>query len=79
MDAIVNGFQGLISGFQLVWNIISNIFGAIGQAFIYINQVETLLIGLIGQMPPYISGFMLATLLISIIYIIIGRVGGHSE
>ena len=79
MSGIINGFQAILSGIQTAWTIITNLFGAIGKAFIYIGNIESTLIGTIGLLPSWISGYMLATLLISILYIIIGRVGGRSS
>ena len=79
MRAIIGGFETLLNNIQSAWQIVINLFSAIGKAFIYIQRVETTLIGIIGTIPSWLSGFMLATLMISIIYIIIGRVGGKSS
>lgn len=49
------------------------------HSFMYIEKISQVLVGYIGQMPPWISGFMMATLCISIIYFFIGRTGGTSE
>lgn len=45
---------------------------------VYIEKITLLLFGYIGQIPPWISGFMMITLVVSFLYIIIGRVGGKN-
>lgn len=78
MQAIINGFEQLIGNIRAIFTIISNLFSMIGHTMVYIEKITLLLFGYIGQIPPWISGFMMITLVVSFLYIIIGRVGGKN-
>ena len=79
MKAIVSGFTWLIDTIKMLVGILMSLIMSLVYAFQYIRTLINRLIVLIGQMPPWISGFMMATLVISVVYIIIGRQGGKSN
>lgn len=79
MKAVVSGFKWLISTIKFLVGMVMNIITSLGYAFAYCRTLITRLIVLIGQMPSWISGFMMITLIISFIYLVIGRSGGKSD
>lgn len=79
MKAIVSGFETLITIIKTMFSMIENIFKGIGYMLYYTNTMFTKLAYMIAQLPGWISGFMLATLAISILYLIVGRSGGKSD
>lgn len=78
MKAIISSFTWLIDTIKTLIGILMSLITSIIYALQYIQTLINRLIVLIGQMPPWISGFMMATLVISVVYIIIGRQGGKN-
>lgn len=79
MKAIVSGFETLLTIIKTLFGMIENLFKGLGYMFLYVGTVWTKLAIIIRQMPGWVSGFMLATLLFSILYLIVGRNGGKSD
>lgn len=79
MKAIVNGFSTLLTIIKTGFGMIMNIFKGIGYMLYYTNTMFTKLAYMIAQLPGWVSGFMMATLAISILYLIVGRSGGKSD
>ena len=79
MKAIVSGFSTLLTLLKTGFSMLMNVFKGIGYMLVYTNTMFTKLAYLIGQLPGWVNGFMMATLAISILYLIIGRTGGKSD
>lgn len=79
MEAIVDAIDTLINFIETIWEFIQNIFSAITVAFDIIGRVITMAFEFILTMPAFISGFAILTIIISIVYFIIGREAGKSE
>lgn len=79
MQAIIDGFDWLISSFKMVFDFIGNTFETLGMAFKYIYTIVRLATDLIGTFPTWLQAFGLISVTICAIYMVIGREAGKSD
>lgn len=79
MKGIINAFTWLIEFIKNIFSYISMVFKMISQAFFYIGQIITMAFNWLVTFPTWLKGIIWLTLFISVMYIIIGRVGGKSD
>ena len=79
MKEVVSGFETLLTLLKTGFEMIMNIFKGLGYMLLYTNTMFTKLAYLIAQLPGWVNAFMMATLGISILYLILGRQGGKSD
>lgn len=60
---------------KFIWHTISNI----GTFIEYANMINNIALDFINTFPVYIQYFALITLLVSIIFVLLGRSGGKSQ
>lgn len=79
MKAIVQYFSNIwyfiTTIAKFIWHTISNI----GIFIDYANEINTFVLEFIDTMPTFIQYFALLTLLISILFVLLGRAGGKSS
>ena len=78
MKGIIQYFSNIWYLMVAVWNIVTNLITHFIDFWNYARQINLTAIEIIDTFPPYIQYFALMTLLISVLFIIIGRVGGKS-
>lgn len=79
MKGIINAFTWIIELFKTIFDYISMVIQMIIQAFSYIGQIITMAFNWLITFPIWLKGIIWLTLFISVMYIIIGRVGGKSD
>lgn len=79
MKGIISAFTWLIEFIKDIFSYVSMVFKMIGQAFKYIGQIITMAFNWLITFPIWLKGIIWLTLFISVMYIIIGRVGGKSD
>lgn len=79
MKAIVQYFSNIwyfiTTIAKFIWHTITNI----GVFIDYANEINTFVLEFIDTMPTFIQYFALITLLISILFVLLGRSGGKSS
>lgn len=78
MKAIVNGINFIVDLFKTIFRIIEFIFNLIGMIITYISKIVSLEFQVISTLPTWILAPAIITLAFSVIFIILGRVGGRS-
>lgn len=79
MKALVSGFKWIINFFKTVWSFVGNILKGIVVAFQILGRIVTLAMQTILTLPPWIQGFLIITITITIVYFIVGRQAGKSD
>lgn len=78
MTGILNSFSTIINMFKTLFGLITNFFIHIGDLFNLSAQATQTSLDMIDTFPYQIQYFALMTLLVSIIFLVLGRVGGKS-
>ena len=78
MQFLVDFFNGFKEFFTLAWDFLSSIIDGIGQIIKLIPHLTNQLVMYVHMIPPVISGTAGIIMIISIVYLIIGRNTGES-
>lgn len=79
MEAIVDAIENLIEFIETLWEFIQSIFAGITVAFDILGRIVTMAIEFLLTWPPYISAFATVTIIISVVYFVIGRETGKTK
>ena len=78
MQGILNSFSTIINMAKTMIGVLVNFFTHIGDLFNLSAQATQTSLDIIDTFPYQIQYFALMTLLVSIIFLVLGRVGGKS-
>lgn len=80
MQFITDFIDWITSTFQSIWDFFTGFIDSILMLFDYLGIVADLCYNLIGSMPSWLQVFGTITILISVLYIVLGRqTGGQKE
>lgn len=79
MEFITQFIDSISSMLSAVWDFFSGLIDNFIQLFEYIGVAAKLAYNLVGSLPSWLSAFGLATVLISVIFIILGRQTGGQK
>lgn len=79
MDFIIDFIDSITSIIGVVWNFFEGLIQNFITLFEYIGVAAGLCYNMIASLPDWLSAFALATVLISIIFIILGRETGGNK
>ena len=78
MEGILNSFLSIINILKTAWNLIINFFTHIGDLYQMSATATNTAMQIINTLPIQIQYFALMTLLVSILFLVLGRTGGKS-
>ena len=78
IQSVVDGFNAIISILKLGFTTLQNLINGLISFFLWLIKIFDYAIELMDYFPSWISGFILLSLGISVIFLIVGRTGGHS-
>ena len=80
MEAIIDFLEGLSGTIEAVWNFFGSIINNLKMLVQYIGLASTTAYNLVATLPTWLQALATATILISILYLILGRnTGGNSD
>lgn len=79
MEFITQFIDSISSMLSAVWDFFSGLIDNFVQFFSYLEVAAKLAYNIVASLPPWLSAFALPTLLISIVFIILGRQTGGSK
>lgn len=79
MESITEAIENLIEFIETIWELIGNILSGITVAFDILARIITLAYEFIATTPAYIQAFMIMTIVVSVVYFIVGRSTGKSD
>ena len=80
MQAIYDFIEGITGTIEAVWNFFGSIINNLKMLVEYIGLASTTAYNLVASLPTWLQTFATATILVSILYLILGReTGGNSE
>lgn len=79
MQYILDFIDSISSMFSAVWDFFGGLIDNFIQFFEYIGTGAKLAYNLVNSLPTWLSAFGLATILISVIFMILGRETGGSK
>lgn len=79
MKAIKNAIETIINFFESIWDFITGIVDNTVMLLDYLGVVAELCYDTIASMPTWLQAFGTITILISVLYMILGRQGGKTE
>lgn len=79
MDAIIKAINNLIENIQSIWEFIQNIFSGLTVAFDILGRIITMAIEFLLTWPAYIQAFAVVTIIISVVFFLVGRTSGKSD
>ncbi len=78
MEFLQNFIDGLVGVIEGVWNFFGGIINNLAMLVQYIGLAATTCYNLIASLPTWLQASATATILISILYMILGRTAGGS-
>lgn len=79
MSAVINGFSWLINFFKTIIDFLMFAIKSIITMFEILISIVDIVFGLLHTLPYWLVSFVSITLMISIIYIVVGRQAGKSD
>ena len=79
MDFIIDFIDSISSMLGTAWDFLTGLVDNFIQLFEYLGVAAGLAYNLVGSLPTWLSAFGLATILISVIFMILGRQTGGSK
>lgn len=79
MDFLIDFVDSISSIFGAVWDFVTGLIDNFIQFFEYIGTAAKLAYNLVGSLPTWLSAFGLATVLISVIFMVLGRQTGGQK
>ena len=80
MQAIYDFIEGITGTIEAVWNFFGSIINNLKMLVEYIGLASSTAYNLVATLPTWLQALATATILISILYIILGReAGGNSD
>lgn len=79
MEFLANFVDGVAGFFEAIWGFFSGVIGQMQMLGEYIALASTTAYSLVDTLPPWLQAFATATILIAIIYLILGRDAGGSS
>lgn len=80
MQSIYDFISGLSNTIEAVWNFFGSIINNLKMLVQYIGLASTTAYNLVATLPTWLQALATATILISILYLILGRnTGGNSD
>lgn len=79
MKGIISIFENLINIIKTIFSIVTNFFKSIGVLLQIVTSVIANIVSLTADLPPYITAFVMATIAVSVLFIVLGRQGGKSS
>lgn len=79
MEWLVEAFDFIISTITSVWEFFTGLLENIGVMLEYVGIVAELCYSTIASLPSWLQAFGTITILISTLYMILGREGGKSD
>lgn len=79
MSAVINGFSWLINFFKSIIDMLMFAIKSIITMFEILISIVDIVFGLLNTLPYWLTSFISITLMISIVYIIVGRNAGKSD
>lgn len=77
MEAILEGIQWLIDSLTQFWNLLMSFLESIILSFRYIALVRDIALNAISTLPSWLLSFATITLIISVVYLVVGRESGR--
>lgn len=79
MDFIIDFIDSISSMLSTVWDFFTGLIDNFVQFFSYLGVAVKLAYNIVGSLPTWLSAFALPTVLISVVFIILGRETGGSK
>lgn len=80
MKKIINAFNFVVDTIKTLWEFFTGFLENLGMLLKYIGVVADMCYGLIASMPTWLQAFGTLTILVSVLYMILGRqTGGRKE
>lgn len=79
MQAIIDGFNWIISFFKTIFDFIMTTFETLAMVFRYIATIVQLAFTVILTLPTWLQAFGIITISVCSVYIVIGREAGKSK
>ena len=79
MDFLIDFVDSISSMLGAVWDFFSGLIENFIQFFEYLGTAAALAYNLVASLPTWLSAFGLATVLISVIFIVLGRQTGGQK
>ncbi len=79
MQFLIDFVDSISSMFQGIWDFFTGLIDNFLQFFEYIGVAGKLAFNMAGSLPTWLSAFALPTILISIIFMVLGRQTGGSK
>lgn len=79
MKGIISIFENLINIIKTIFSIVTNFFKSLGMLIQIVSSVIANIISLTADLPTYIVAFVMATIAVSVLFIVLGREGGKSN
>ncbi len=76
MEALLDGMQWLIDSLTQFWNLLMSFLESIILSFRYIAIVRDIALDAITTLPSWLLSFATITLIISVVYLVVGRETG---
>lgn len=79
MQFLIDFIDSISSMFQGIWDFVTGLIENFIQFFEYLGTAASLAYNLVGSLPTWLSAFGLATILISVIFMVLGRDTGGNK
>lgn len=80
MQAIIDAFNWIIDTIKTLMEFVTSFFSNLGMLAKYIGLVATMCYDLVATLPPWLQAFGTLTILVCVLYMILGRqTGGQKE
>lgn len=79
MKGILSALKWFIDIIKLLFNTLMNIFKILGKVFQILFQIVNIAFTTILSMPTWLQAFMVITIIVSVMYVVLGRESGKSD
>lgn len=80
MDALIGFFEFIVNAITSIWDLVTGIISNLLMLFEYLGVVTQICYSSIASMPSWLRSFCTITIIVLVLYIVLGRnAGGGGE